>query len=115
MLPKKNRLKKKKDFERVFKKSKGYKEDFLLLRVASNNLQFSRFGFVINQKVSKKATIRNRIKRRLRAVIRENLPKIKKGVDGVIIVRPGMESNNFKKIEETIYRLIKKAKLLENG
>jgi len=115
MLPKKNRLKKKKDFERIFKRGKGYREDSLLLRVISNNLQFSRFGFIISQKVSKKAVVRNKIKRRLRAIIRESLPKIKKGIDGVIIiVGSGIENNSFKEIKEKVGRLIKKAKLLEN-
>jgi len=117
MLPRKNRLKKKKDFERIFKKGKEYKEDFLLLKTISNNLQFSRFGFIINKKVVKKATIRNKIKRRLREVVRrEILPKIKKRVDCVIIVKPGIKSENFsfEKIKNTLYKLTKKAKLLED-
>lgn len=39
MLPEVNRLKKEKDFERVFKKGRGYKEDFLYLKIVKNNLK----------------------------------------------------------------------------
>jgi ribonuclease P protein component len=113
MLPKANRLKKKKDFEKVFKKGKGYKEDFLYLKVAKNNLKNSRFGFAVSKKISKKATIRNQIKRRLRELARIKLPQIKKGVDGVIVVMPGLEKKDFWEMESIIDKLFTKAKILE--
>lgn len=109
MLPKINRLKKKKDFERVFKKGEGYKEDFLYLKIIKNNLKNSRFGFVVSKKFSKKAVIRNKIKRRLRELTKIKLPKIKKGIDGVIVVMPGLEVNNFWDLEEKINKLFEKA------
>ena len=42
MLPKINRLKKQKDFERVYKKGKGYKEDFLFLKIVENGKKLTR-------------------------------------------------------------------------
>jgi len=93
MLSSINRLKKKKDFEIVFKKGKGYKENFLYLKIVGNKLKTSRFGIVVSKKFSTKATLRNKIKRRLRELIRIKLPNIKKGIDGVIIVIPGLEIN----------------------
>jgi len=113
MLSKKNRLKKKKDFEEVLKKGKGFKEDFLVLKVKNNNLKTSRFGFIVSQKLSKKATVRNKIKRRLRECVRRVLPRIKKKVDGVIITKPGLELRDFWEIEEIINQLFKKAKLFQ--
>ena len=62
-LPKKNRLKKKKDFEEVFKKGKAVRGNFLFVRYLKNSLQFPRFAFVVSSKVSKKAVARNRIRR----------------------------------------------------
>ena len=96
MLPRENRLKKEEDFKKVFKKGRGFTNDLFVLKVIKNNLDISRFAFVISKKISKKATIRNRIKRRLDNVIRVDLPKIKKGWDGIIIVLPGAEIKDFK-------------------
>lgn len=91
MLPKINRLKKKKDFERVFKQGRGLKQDFLSLKFAKNNLEATRFGFVVGQKVSRKAVVRNKVKRRLREIARINLGNIKKGLDIVVVAGKGAE------------------------
>jgi len=112
MLSKENRLKRKKDFERVFKERKKFKEDFLLLKFISNNLNQSRFGIIISQRISKKATLRNKIKRRLRALLRLRLPKIKKGIDVVLVALPGLETQDFGEIEKTINKLFEKAKII---
>lgn len=114
MLAKRNCLKKKKDFERVFRKGQSLKEDFLILRFITNNLKRSRFGIIVSQKISKKATTRNKIKRRLKALISSSLPKIKKEIDAVLITLPGLETKDFWEIEETINKIFALAKILEN-
>lgn len=113
MLPKRNRLKKNKDFENVFKKGQGFKEDFLYLKIKKNNLESSRFGFVVSKKFSQKATVRNKIKRRLRELVKVKLPKIKKGIDGVIIIMPGFKINDFWELEEIINKLFEKANIYQ--
>ncbi len=113
MLPQNNRLKKKKDFERVFKKGKGFKEDFLALKTAKNDLDDSRFGFVVSQKVSKKATVRNKIKRVLRKIIEQYLPLIKKGNDVLIVTLPGLEIKDFWEFKEVCDKLLKRANLVK--
>lgn len=115
MLSGRNRLKKNKDFEKVLKEGKGFKEDFLYLKVKKNNLKSSRFGFVVSKKFSKKATIRNKIKRRLSELVRTKLPRIKKGIDIVIIIIPGLEINNFWELEEIINKLFEKAKIVNSS
>ncbi len=111
MLSKINRLKKKKDFERVSKKGRSFKEDFLVLKIVSNNLKISRLGFVVSQKVSKQASQRNKIKRRLRELVRLKLPKLKKGIDGVLIACPGLGTKDLWEMEKSINELFKKAKI----
>lgn len=113
MLPRINRLQKKRDFERVFKEGKGFREDFLFLKLVKNNLKFSRFGFVVSGKVSKKAVLRNKIKRKLREAVRIKLVKIKKGFDGLLVVLTEKEIKKFPEIERIIDRLFKKAKIMK--
>lgn len=112
MLPKKNRLKKGKDFQKIFKEGKGFKEGFLFLKVAENGSENSRFGFSISKSFSKKSSLRNKIKRKLQELIRARTKKIKKGVDGLIVVYAGLEKNDFWEIEESLDNLFKKAGLL---
>lgn len=114
MLPKINRLKKKKDFERVFKEGKGFKEDFIFLKLRPNNLKVSRFSFVVSQKVSKKATLRNKIKRRLKAGVQARLAQIKKGWDGILIANPGIDRKDPQEIRQTIGKLFHEANLFKD-
>lgn len=113
MLAKINRLQKTKDIERVFKKGKGVKEGLLILKTVKNNLDNSRFGFIVSQKVSKKASLRNKVKRRLRDLVKGRFKKIKRGKDNLLIALPGLERKSFEEIEEAINKLFKKAKLIE--
>lgn len=117
MLPKINCLKKKKDFERIFKKGKKFKEDFLVLRVAPNKLKRNRFGIVVSREVSKKATIRNKLKRRIKALLQDKIYKSRKedeGLDVVLVVSPGLEAKSFGELEKIIYEIFKKTKLFSD-
>jgi ribonuclease P protein component len=111
MLPQINRLKKKTDFGRVLKKGRGVREGFLLLKFAKNNLKVSRFGFVVGRKISKKATLRNKIKRRLREALRKELPKLKPGFDGVLVALKGSEPKGLKETERMVKKILQKTKL----
>lgn len=108
MLSKKNRLKKKKDFEKIFKSGQSAREDFLLLKYLNNNLIENRFGFIVSQKVSKKATMRNKLKRRLREAVRDNLKRMKGGRDGILIALPGLEKKESAELKETVSKIFKK-------
>ncbi len=102
MLSKQNRLIKKKDFEKVFKEGKGYRKDFLFLKTNKNDLDFTRFGFIVSKKISNKAVARNKIKRQLREIVRKKIPEIKKGIDVIVIAMSGIEIQSFQEIEKTI-------------
>ena len=112
MLPLNNRLKKTKEISRVFKEGRSFKEGFLILKTAKNNLNKSRFGFIVSQKVSKKAVVRNKIKRRMRAIIVKKFQTIKPATDNLLIALPGLEKKDFSSIEEALNKLIEKANLI---
>jgi len=88
MLNKLHRLKKNRDFSRVFKRSKRIRTDNLLFNVAQfSRTDVSRFGFIVANSIDKRATRRNGIRRRMRVAIRELLPEIKAGYDVIISVK----------------------------
>lgn len=112
MLPKNNRLQKKKDIEKVFKRGRALKEDFLALKTLQNNLDKTRFAFIVSLKVSKKSVLRNRLRRKLSELVRLNLEKIKTGSDNLLIATPGSASKDFWEIKGSLDKLLLRAKLL---
>lgn len=114
MLSKENRLKKQKDFENIFKKGEGFFGKFLVLKKTENNLKKARVGFVVSQKVSKKATARNKLKRRLREITRKSLPQTKKGCDIVFFAKKGAADKDSQGLKKEVEKLLFKAGLLEN-
>ena len=68
MLPKSHRLNKK-DINRLYKKGKVFKEDFLVLRVNSNFTDHFRAAVIIPKAVANKATVRNRLKRKTMTIL----------------------------------------------
>ena len=117
MLLRENRLKNKKDFKKIFEQGKGFRQDFLFLKIIKNNLGKTKFGFVVSKKVSKKAVTRNKIKRQLREIVRNKLKKeqIKIGIDGVLVVLQDIDGKDFKEIEKVIGTLFKKAGVIINN
>lgn len=113
MLPQKNRIQNKKDIDRVLKKGKGLKEKFLILETIKNDLNKTRFAFIVSKKISLKASTRNKIKRKLSEIVRLKLKIIKPGQDILLIASPGLEMKDFWEIEEMINELFKKAKLVQ--
>lgn len=115
MLNKINRLTKEKDFENLFKNGQAFHSQLFNLKIVRNKLNNTRFGFIISKKVSKKAVERNKIKRRLREVIRKEIEQIKNGYDAVIIVKNNQEviKKEYLQIKNEVDNLIKKAKILK--
>jgi len=83
-LPKQNRLKKKKDFEAVFKNGTTLKGRFLLVKTSKNHAENPKVGFIISSKVAKKAVDRNRVKRVLAEGVQKMFQKIKS--DTIVLV-----------------------------
>jgi len=112
VLPKVNRLVKKKDFDLVFKNGESARDGFLIVKMLKNNLPESRFGFVISKKISPKATVRNKIKRRLGDAVSGNLKNLKKSADVVVITLPGIEKKEFEDLLNTVNSSLRKIKLI---
>lgn len=113
MLAKLSRLKRKKDFARIFKKGKGFRGQDLFLKVLPGLGAQSRFGIIVSQKISKKASERNKIRRRIRAAIFKKLPALGDNFDVVLLTAPGIEKKDFRAIEKTITELFKKASIIK--
>lgn len=112
MLPKANRLLKDNDFARVHRHGRFFKQDLIAIKSLPNGESQSRFGFLVGIKISKKATVRNKVKRRLREVVRLTLADIKPGFDVAVMVRPEIVDRTYQEIEDALKGTLRQAKLL---
>ncbi len=112
MLSFKNRLKKRNDFSAVLEKGRTAYSDIVVMRFLENNLNETRFGFIVSKKISKKSVTRNKIKRRLREQVRIRILKIKKGLDIVIIAKRKIIEKDSKEIGNILEDIFLKNELI---
>lgn len=92
----------KKEIEIVLKKGKKYSSiNFLLFYFPFNELKVSP---IVSKKISKKAVVRNKIKRRVRSIAKELL---KKG-GYAVVVKNDISNNNFQDLKDEFKKLISK-------
>jgi ribonuclease P protein component len=128
MLPDANRLKHRKDFSAVYRKGMRRNSAHLSLRAlrppksafstkptAEKSVPPTRTGISISLKVSKRAVVRNRIKRQIRAALRQLLPRIKLGWDLIIVVRPSAQECNYAEILQELEQLLVEAEVLDGN
>lgn len=99
MLPRLNRLTKKKDFEETYQQGKAVGGNFLLIKTKPNQEKQTRIGIVVSKKVAKKATERNKLKRRIREIVRKKNTKDKLGGDIVIIAKKPSAKASYRELE----------------
>lgn len=98
-LPKIHRLSDKFEIERVFKKGKRIDSELFTLRFLPNNTGQTRFAITANLKVSRKSTVRNKIKRRLSEIAKLNILRIKPSYDVVMSCKPEILNKNPKDLK----------------
>jgi len=111
MLKKENRLHLKKDFQCVFEKGNSRFNKYFGIKFLANELDFSRFAFIVSKKISKKAVVRNKVKRRLRAVVLADLKNIKTGYDVIIICLPSVLELDYHKMQQILLENFSNANL----
>lgn len=83
-------------------------------KVRKNKLEQSRFVVVVGTKVHKRAYRRNRIRRRIRAILNEHLSSIVSGFDIAIIAKPEALKATYKDIEVSVLAALKKSGVLQD-
>jgi len=106
-------LRKKKDFEKVAKQGRPFFARELGFKMIKNNLKSNRYGIVVNLKVDKRAVKRNKIRRRIREIIRLNDKDFKQGFDIMILTKESAKELKYSEIKEKLMKLFKKANLLK--
>jgi ribonuclease P protein component len=83
-------------------------------KLLSEEVSFTQIGISISQKVSKRAVVRNRIKRQIRSAVQQLLPEIPQGWKIVIVVKPTATQCDYEQFLQELKQLLKKSEVV-NG
>lgn len=104
------RLRRRRDFDAVFRRGRAWHNELLVLRTLPNSLDHNRYGFVTGKKLGG-AVVRNRLRRRLRESLRV-LPAAP-GWDVVVSPKRVAAEASFQQLNSAVVQLMSRAGLLE--
>lgn len=102
-------LTRKVQFESVYDKGSSWAGKLLVIKTLPNGLDLSRYGFAVSRRVGK-AVVRNRVKRRLREILRQ-MP-LQSGWDIIFIVRTPAATADYQSLGNSVRSLLLRAGIL---
>ena len=105
------RLRKGNEFDTVYSKGTVVGGPLLVVRHLPNETGLTRWGFAVGKRLSKRATDRNRTKRRLREYAQSL--QMRQGIDIVVTARNGAIQARYADLGRALSRVLAKADLLE--
>ena len=107
-------LKKNGDFRRLYAKGKSTASPYLVVYCRKNRLDHNRTGYTVSTKLGH-AVVRNRVRRRLREIVRLNAQSVKPGYDLVLVARSRAVGAEYKKLEQAYLTACRKLGLLREA
>ena len=104
-------LKKNSDFRRLYSRGKSAVTPYLVIYCRRNRGGENRLGYTVSTRLGH-AVVRNRIRRRLREIVRLNAPALKQGWDLVIVARSRSVGADYRKLEAAYLQACGKLGLL---
>src|SRR5437762_12483846 len=106
------RLPRASEFERVKQQGRAQRGKLMLLAALTiQNAGASRAGFVTTRRLGD-ATVRNRVRRRLREIVRQHQHDLRRDFWIVIIARRAAADASYRALEDEWLRLAKRASIL---
>jgi ribonuclease P protein component len=99
-----------KNFKKVYSNGKSAVDRLMVIYYIPNGKECSGIGFSVGKKLGK-AVVRNRYKRILREITRINEKEISNGYNIVIIARPRIVGEQYRVIEKSFLKLVKRTEL----
>lgn len=111
MLKKANRLKKRYQFNYVYKQGSHFFGKAMILYVSTSKTKNIKVGFAVTKKIGH-ATKRNLIRRRLREIVYKAVPNLKQNHNIIVVAKDNIFDFSFAELENDFTKLINKADLL---
>jgi ribonuclease P protein component len=94
------------DFEALRQGSRGRSDALVAVRVRETGLPTVRVGFATGRKLGG-AVVRNRVRRRLRHIVRAQSPRLAPGRDILIVVRPAGATVDQARLADSLERALR--------
>jgi ribonuclease P protein component len=108
-----HRIKKRSDFINLHLKGNKAATSLLAISWLPNSLNHSRLGLVVSTKISKRAVIRNKIKRRLREFFRAEHQNLTGNFDLVFVARTKIKEAETKELHANCRKLLQQERLIQ--
>ncbi|SRR5690554_1529630 len=108
---KSHRLRKNEDFQLVYEEGRSVANRQLVLYYCRNpHVAHFRLGVSVSKKLGQ-AVVRNRIKRLVKEVVRNEAKHLPRGYDFIVVVRRQALSLNYEQLKNSFLHVLKKSKL----
>ena len=109
-----NTLKKNSEFRRLYSRGKSAANAYMAIYCRRNGGACNRLGYTVSTKLGN-AVLRNRVRRRLREIVRLNGPRLKSGWDIVIVARRRCVDAAYPKLDAAFLRTCAELGLLKEA
>ena len=106
MFPSKFRLKHKSCIKKVFLHGKKKYTSLFLCICKKNFKKNSRVTVIVSKKYDKRAVLRNRLKRKFREALRENVIDLKENLDIIIVPKKESDDKHISEIKTVFDKII---------
>ncbi len=104
-------LKRNSDFRRVYARGKSAASPCAVIYCQKNRLGVNRVGYTVSRKLGH-AVVRNRVRRRLREIVRLNGNRLRQGCDIIVVARVRAVDSEYRKLEEDVLHCFEQLHLI---
>jgi ribonuclease P protein component len=83
-----------------------YRTPVFTVKIAKNNLSYSRFGFIISKKTAKSSVDRNSSRRKVRSGVERLLKDILPGYDFLFVITKNLVDESTVQLQEAVENLL---------
>jgi len=105
-------LRKKADFDRLFKKGRSVGDRYVVLFYFANHLDHNRYAFLASKKVGG-SVVRNRARRLMRESVRLMEKEFETGFDLLFIARATIVGTKRQEVSRSMGKALKKGRILK--
>lgn len=104
-------IKKRHEFSEIFRYARHIQNNLLVVYISENSQEKLRYGICVAKKIGSSVN-RNRVRRRLREIVRKSLHRMERKIDILIVARYPCKEASYQQIQEKFLSVCVKAGII---